>query len=74
MEIALVVSSSARAGGLQFALEAGIPAAVIERKDFAGQEDFSRAVFDRCRQAGADLVVMGGFLKRLTIPDDFTTA
>ena len=51
--------------------EAGIPSAVIERKAFAGQEEFSRAIFDRCRQARADLVVMGGFLKRVTIPDDF---
>src|SRR5271157_1083511 len=71
VEIALVVSSSAAAGGLRFAQQAGIPSAVIERKAFAGQEEFSRAVFDRCRRAGVDLVVMGGFLKRLTIPEDF---
>jgi formyltetrahydrofolate-dependent phosphoribosylglycinamide formyltransferase len=70
-QIALVVSSSAAAGGLRFAREAGIPAAILNPKDFGGQEDFSRAVFDRCRQAGAHLVVMAGFLKRLTIPGDF---
>ena len=45
---------------------------MIESGKFAGQEDFSRAIFDRCRQAAADLVVMGGFFKRITIPDDFT--
>jgi phosphoribosylglycinamide formyltransferase 1 len=71
VEIALVVSSSPGAKGLQFAAEAGIPAAVIERKAFATQDDFSRAIFDHCRRARADLVVMGGFLKRITIPDDY---
>lgn len=71
VEIALVVSSSPTAGGLRFAAEAGIPHAVIERKDFADQDSFSRAIFDRCRAAKVDLVVMGGFLKRVTVPDDF---
>lgn len=70
-EILLVVSSSSKAGGLQFAEPAGIPSAVVRRKDFDSQDAFSAAIFDRCRQAGVDLVVMGGFLKRVTIPDDF---
>jgi formyltetrahydrofolate-dependent phosphoribosylglycinamide formyltransferase len=70
--IPLVIASTPEAGGLRFAAEAGIAAAVIERKAFASQEAFSQAVFDRCREARADLVVMGGFLKRLTIPADFT--
>jgi phosphoribosylglycinamide formyltransferase 1 len=71
MEIALVVSSSPTAKGLQFATDAGIPVVVMERKAFADQDDFSRAIFDDCRRAKADLVVMGGFLKRITIPDDY---
>jgi phosphoribosylglycinamide formyltransferase 1 len=71
LEICLVVASSPAARGLQFAHEAGIPSAVIERKGFASQDDFSREIFDRCRQSQIDLVVMGGFLKRVTIPDDF---
>jgi formyltetrahydrofolate-dependent phosphoribosylglycinamide formyltransferase len=69
--VSLVVASSPKAGGLRFAEEANIPAVVIEQKNFADQDSFSRAVFDRCREAGVDLVVMGGFLKRLTIPADF---
>lgn len=71
VEILLVVSSTPKAGGLKFAEQAGIPVAVIVRKDFDSQDQFSRAIFDRCRQAGVDLVVMGGFLKRVTVPDDF---
>jgi phosphoribosylglycinamide formyltransferase-1 len=69
--ISLVISSNPVAGGLKFAREAGIPSLVIEQKDFPDQEVFSREIFGRCRAAGADLVVMGGFLKRLTIPEDF---
>jgi phosphoribosylglycinamide formyltransferase 1 len=71
VEIALVIASTPDAGGLRFAHEAGIPAAVIERRSFPSQEAYSRTIFDHCRQAQANLVVMGGFLKRLTIPDDF---
>ena len=51
-EIALVIASSPTAGGLQFAAAAGIPGIVIERKAFASQDDFSRAIFDHCRRRG----------------------
>jgi len=71
IEIGLVVSSSPTAKGLRFADEAGIPSATIERKTFADQDEFSRAVFDHCRRAKVDLVALAGFLKRITIPDDF---
>ena len=71
VEILLVVSSTPKAGGLQFARAAGIPSLVVRRRDFPSQDDFSAEIFDRCRQAGVDLVVLGGFLKMLTVPDDF---
>lgn len=71
VEVALVVSSSPTARGLQFAADAGIESAIVERKAFADQDAFSRAVFDHCRRAKVDLVVLAGFLKRVTIPDDF---
>ena len=72
VEIGLVVSSNPTARGLQFARDAGIESVVIERNRFADQDAFSRAIFDHCRRVRADLVVMGGFLKRVTIPKDFT--
>jgi phosphoribosylglycinamide formyltransferase 1 len=71
VEIALVVSSGATARGLQIAADAGIPTAVVQSKQFLSQNDFSACVFDHCRNAGADLVVMAGFLKRVTVPEDF---
>ena len=71
VEIPLVISSNPEAIGKQFAEEAGIPYGVIQRKDFNLQDAFSRAIFSQCREVNAGLVVMGGFLKRITIPEDF---
>jgi phosphoribosylglycinamide formyltransferase 1 len=71
-DVRLVISSTPDAKGLQFADKAGIPQAVFQRHTFPSQDDFSRAVFERAREARVDLVVLAGFLKRLTIPDDFT--
>ncbi len=72
VEIPLVISSSSQAKGLRFAEEAGIPRAVVVRSEFDSQDAFSRAIFDRCRQSKVDLVAMAGFLKRITVPEDFT--
>ena len=72
VEIALVVSSSPTARGLQFADEPAFQSVVDRAQGVCrSQDDFSRAIFDHCRQLRADLVAMGGFLKRVTIPDGF---
>jgi len=71
-EIAAVISSSALAKGLHYAAAVNIPAKTTDPQSFSSSADFSHAVFDDCRAAKADLVVMGGWLKLLTIPDDFT--
>jgi phosphoribosylglycinamide formyltransferase-1 len=71
VEIRLVVSSTPKAGGLQYAEEAGIPVEVVVRKDFGSQDEFSEAIFGRCREVGVELVALGGFLKRVTVPEDF---
>ncbi len=70
-EIAHVVSNKSQAAGLSFAQAAGIPTSVISHKDFADIESFSAAIFDTCRVNEVDLVVMGGFLRRVKIPADF---
>lgn len=71
VEIALVISSSAAAGGLKFAEEAGVPTEVVERRGFASHEAYGEAVFNPCRAAGVELVVMAGFLKLAPVPDDY---
>lgn len=70
-DIRVVIASSPAARGLRFAEQAGIPAAVVERNQYADVTAFSNAIFAGCRHASVDLVVCGGFLKLLEIPPDF---
>jgi phosphoribosylglycinamide formyltransferase 1 len=69
--VVLVISNRSDAYGLTRAQRAGIPAAVVPRKEYAGREAFSARIFDLCRQAQADLVCLAGFLQLLQVPDDF---
>ena len=75
VEIRLVVSSTAKAGGLKFAEEAGIATRVIGREEFplglAGDLAYGEEVFGACREAGVDCVAMAGFLKLAPLPEDF---
>lgn len=72
VDFRLVISSKKSAGGLHFAADAGIPTQVISKKAFPTPESHSAAVFSACRTAGVEIVVMGGYLDYLLIPDDFT--
>ncbi len=71
VDFRLVVSSRADAGGLEFARSAGIDTLTIRRRDFEDAQDHCQAVFQACRAAGVQLVVMGGYLEHLLIPSDF---
>lgn len=71
VDIKLVIASKPSAVGLEFARQAGIPTMVVCKSDFEQAEDYCRAMFDPCREAGIDYVVMGGFLKHVLIPSDF---
>ena len=71
VEICGVVSSSPKAAGNQFAIDANIPLLVLSRQQYASEEQLSHAIFGACRESGTDLVVAGGFLRRLVIPGDF---
>ena len=71
-----MVSSTAKAGGLQHAEAAGIPTARRSAaSDFpsgaAGDKRYGDAIFAACRDAGVDYVAMAGFLKLAPVPDDF---
>ncbi len=69
-KIAHVISSNPDAGGLEFARDAGIPVSIFPHRQF-DEAKLSDAVFQLCRQEKINLVVMGGFLRKLTIPGDF---
>lgn len=68
--VAHVVASRGDVRGVRIATRAGIPVAVLPP---AGRDvaDWSRDIFAACRECGADLVVMAGFLHLLAIPADF---
>ena len=70
-EIKLVISSRPGVMGLEYAKAANIPVVVLRRRDFGSAEEFSAANFQHCRDAGVQLVVMGGYLQHLLIPSDF---
>ncbi len=69
--VAAVVGNKAEALGLTRARQGGIPTFLVERGVCASRAEFSRRIFDHCRQASADLVCMAGFLQLLDIPPDF---
>jgi phosphoribosylglycinamide formyltransferase-1 len=70
-EIALVISNNPTAKGLDFSAAANIESQVISHKEFSDRRSFSEAIFERLRAAEVSLVVMGGFLRQLAIPQDF---
>jgi formyltetrahydrofolate-dependent phosphoribosylglycinamide formyltransferase len=75
VDIRLVLSSTAKAGGLKFAEASGVPTNVIRRGDFpagpSGDAPYGDAVFSACRKAKVDYVAMAGFLKLAPVPADF---
>lgn len=71
VEIKLVISSSAKAGGLEFAREANIPTEIYLRSKFDSDQAYGDALFAACRDAEVDYVVMAGFLKLAPVPPDF---
>jgi len=72
IELVLVGSSSSKAYGLTRAREAGIPTQVFRRSRAAGDAAYADTIFTACREAGAELVCLAGFLKLLSpIPGDF---
>ncbi|MDR3109138.1 MAG: phosphoribosylglycinamide formyltransferase [Planctomycetaceae bacterium] len=70
-EIPIVVSNSQDAKGLQYAEMHSIPIRIIRAEDYKSTADFSNAMFDCCRLSKVDLVVLAGFVKLLSIPNDF---
>lgn len=70
-EIVQVISNNPDAGGLEFEQDADIETGVINHREFNSVEAFSDAVFAAIRSSQPDLVVMGGFLRQVLIPEDF---
>lgn len=71
IEIRLVVSSSTKVRGVTIARDAAVPTICVRKSDHPDADEYSKAMFAPCREAGAELVVMAGFLKHVLIPEDF---
>lgn len=70
-KVVCVIASNHTCYGIERARSLGLPVHVLPRKDFADKHRFSASLFDRCREAKADLVCLAGFLSLLVIPDDY---
>ncbi len=71
LDICLVISSTPKASGLQHAEEAGIATRVFRRCETASDEAYGQVIFEVCRAAEVDFVLMAGFLKLVPVPEDF---
>lgn len=69
--IVCVVSSKSDVLGVERARRAQLPTHIVERKSCTSREEFSRRILDHCREAGAELICMAGFLQLLQIADDY---
>lgn len=66
VEICAVISNRPAAQGLERAGRAGVPALTLDHKAFARREDFDAALTDLIDGYRPDLLVMAGFMRRLT--------
>ena len=66
-----VVASKPGIGAIGRAEAAGLTVTVVVHKASRSLDEFSDAVFEPIRQSRADLVVLGGFLSLIEIPDDY---
>jgi phosphoribosylglycinamide formyltransferase-1 len=64
--IALVLSNRPDALGLERAARAGLKTEIVDHKAFANREDFDVAMDREIRAAGAEFVVLAGFMRLLT--------
>lgn len=65
-----VIASKPGLRAIEIAESASIPVDVIERKGKT-LDEFSDQIFKAIRGAGADLVILGGFLALIRIPSDY---
>lgn len=66
VDIRLVLSNKAEAYGLERARKHGIPARAVDHRDFPLREDFDAELVRAIREAGAETVLLAGFMRILT--------
>lgn len=66
VEFTAAISNRPDAAGLEHARARGIPAIALDHKSFASREAFDAALIREIENAGADLVVLAGYMRILT--------
>src|SRR5215212_11896271 len=69
--IEVVVSSNAKAGGIERARAAGIDCEVVERRGFESDEAFSEAITAVLDRYELDLVLQAGLTRKYLSPERF---
>ena len=64
-EVAVVLSNSATAGGLQRAIRAGIPTLTLDHRSYPDRSGFDRAMISELDRFQPDTVVLAGFMRIL---------
>jgi phosphoribosylglycinamide formyltransferase-1 len=64
----LGLASTLKAGGISRLEAEGLPTTVVVRKDFESDEAFSEACYQAAEKAGAEVICLCGWLKKLTVP------
>jgi phosphoribosylglycinamide formyltransferase-1 len=67
-EVVLGLASTAKAGGIPRLEAEGLPVAVVSRPSFPDDAAFSDACYERAEAAGAGLIALCGWLKKLAVP------
>ena len=67
-EVAVVISSLSKAGGVAKGKNAGLDVKIVRKKDFADIDQFSKRIEAELAAAKVDLVVQGGWLCLWKIP------
>jgi len=66
-KVACVISNEPDAKGLDFAREAGIPALVVNHRDFKkNREAFEKVLDEKLKEYGVELVCLAGFMRLVT--------
>lgn len=65
-DVALVISNTPKAAGLDHARKAGVTEAIIDHRDFETREEFDAVLSERLRAANVDYVCLAGFMRMLS--------
>lgn len=65
-DVCAVISNKPGAFGLTRATEAGIPASVVDHREYTDRDSFDRALIEEIDRHSPDLVVLAGFMRILT--------